>query len=108
MCTTGFRVAKRCSATRKRRFVLLIASCGIERWGQRAGELAEALRKHPVVVSHWVSEASRIRKEGRAFSDEVEALDQAMAKKANERLADLRAWEEESQGSFSWLRSGER
>lgn len=36
----------------------LIASCGIERWGQRAGELAEMVRKYPVVVSSWVSEAS--------------------------------------------------
>ena len=101
-------MAKGNSAIRKRRFVLLIASCGTERWGQRAGELAEALRKQPVVLSHWVSEASRVRKEDRAFSDEVEAFDQAMAKKAIERFADLRAWEEESQGSFSWLRSGER
>ena len=37
----------------------LIASCGVERWDQRAGHLADILKKHPVVVSRWVSEAGR-------------------------------------------------
>lgn len=69
----------------------LIASCGIERWGQGAGDLATVLRKHPVVVSRWVGEASRIRSEDQAFADELDALDQAMAKKAIQRLADFRA-----------------
>lgn len=54
------------------------------------------LRKHPVVVSRWVSEASRIRSENHAFADELDDLDQAMAKKAIERLEDLGASEEES------------
>lgn len=31
----------------------MAASCGIERWGQRAGKLAEVLCKHTVVVSRW-------------------------------------------------------
>jgi hypothetical protein len=68
----------------------LIASCGIERWDQRAAELAAVLRKHPVVVSRWVGEASRIRSENHAFADEFDDLDRAMAKKAIERLADFR------------------
>jgi hypothetical protein len=67
----------------------LIASCGIERWDQRAGELAAVLRKHPVVVSRWVSEASRTRREDEVFADELDALDRAMAKKAIKRLGDL-------------------
>jgi putative transposase len=74
----------------------LIASCGIERWDQRAGELATVLRKHPVVVSRWVGEASRIRSEDQAFAVELDALDQAMAKKAIQRLADFRATKQES------------
>jgi len=58
--------------------------------------LAAVLRKHPVVVSRWVSEASRIRSENHPFADELDALDEAMAKKAIERLADFRASERES------------
>ena len=72
------------------------ASCGIERWDQRAGELAAVLREHPVVVSRWVAEAIRIRSENHSFADELDALDRTMAKKAIERLEDLRASEEES------------
>jgi hypothetical protein len=74
----------------------LIASCGIERWDQRAGELAAVLRKHPVVVSRWVSEASRIRSENHAFADELDDLDETTAEKAIERLGDFGASEEES------------
>jgi len=74
----------------------LIASCGIERWDQRAGHLAAVLKKHPVVVSRWVGEASRIRSEDQAFTDELDALDQAMGEKAIHRLADFRASKEES------------
>ncbi len=69
----------------------LIVSCGIERWGQRAGELAEVLRKRPVVVSRWVSEASRIKTDDQTFADEIDALDQSMAKRAIERLAEFRS-----------------
>jgi len=74
----------------------LIASCGIERWDQRAGHLAAVLKKHPVVVSRWVGEASRIRSEDQAFTDELDALDRAMGEKAIHRLADFRASKEES------------
>jgi len=33
----------------------LVAACGIERWNQRAVDIAKVMRKHPVVVSRWVS-----------------------------------------------------
>jgi hypothetical protein len=86
----------------------LIAFSRIERWDQRAGELAAVLRKHPVVVSRWFSEASRIRSENHAFADELDALDDALAKKAIERLADFGASKQESQESFSWQWLGSR
>jgi hypothetical protein len=59
-------------------------------------ELAAVLRKHPVVVSRWVGEASLIRSEDQAFADELDALDRAMANKAIERLADFSTSGEES------------
>ena len=89
-------VASRRQDSETGRLRRLIASCGIERWDQRAGELATVLRKHPVVVSRWVSEASRIRSENHAFADELDVLDQATAEKAIQRLADFRTSEEES------------
>jgi hypothetical protein len=54
------------------------------------------LRKQSVVVSRWVSEARRIRSENLPFADELDDLDQAMAKKAIERLEELGASEEVS------------
>ena len=60
----------------------LIASCGIERWGQRAGKLAEVLNKHSVVVSRWVSEGRKIRDAEREYSDAFEALDKALSEMA--------------------------
>ena len=89
-------VASRRQDSETGRLRRLIASCGIERWGQRAGDLATVLRKHPVVVSRWVSEASRIRSEDQAFADELDALDETMAKKAILRLEEFGASEEES------------
>ena len=74
----------------------LIASCGVERWDQRAGLLAAVLKKHPVVVSRWVSEAGKIRIEDDGFAADLESLDQALSTKAIERLEELRAAEQES------------
>ena len=74
----------------------LIASCGVERWDQRAGRLAAVLKKHSVVVSRWVSEAGRIRNEDKDFAAKLESLDQAMSTKAIERLEEIRAAEQES------------
>ncbi len=62
-----------------------------ERWDQRAGHLAAVLKKHPVVVSRWVSEAGKIRIEDDDFAADVETLDQALSTKAIERIEELKA-----------------
>jgi REP element-mobilizing transposase RayT len=67
----------------------VIASCGIERWEQRAGELAVILRKHSVVVSRWASEARRLSNEDEAFAAQIEALDQAVSKAALQRIHEM-------------------
>jgi putative transposase len=64
----------------------IVASCGIERWGQRAGEMAKVLRKHPVVVSRWVSEGRQMRDEDGKFSAALEKLDSALSETAMDRL----------------------
>ncbi len=74
----------------------MIASCGIERWEQRAGELAVIFRKHSVVLSRWASEARRLCREDEAFAAEVEALDQALSEAALERIHELRDKTQES------------
>ena len=68
----------------------LIAACGIERWGQRAGELGAALSKHPVVVSRWVREASEIRRNDSEFAAEIDKLDHALSKTVKEKLFEIR------------------
>jgi REP element-mobilizing transposase RayT len=68
------------------KFRRLIASCGVERWGQRSGELAIELRKHSVVVSRWVGEARELREHDEKFSAALENLDLNLSKKAIERL----------------------
>lgn len=65
----------------------LIASVGVERWGQTAGRLAVLLRKHPVAVSRWVSDAARRRQEDPAFAEKIEALDEALTMWAAEASA---------------------
>ena len=51
----------------------------MERWGQRAGQLAALLNKHPVAVSRWVSDAARQRQEEPAFGEEMENLDKVLS-----------------------------
>jgi hypothetical protein len=69
----------------------LIASCGVERWDQKAGRLAAVLNKHPVVVSRWVGEASHLRRNDREFGVDLEALDLALSEKAMDRIEGIRA-----------------
>ena len=57
----------------------LITAVGVERWGQRAGQLAVLLNKHPVAVSRWVSDAARQRQEEPAFGEEMENLDEVLS-----------------------------
>ena len=59
----------------------MVASLGIERWSQRAGELARVMCKHTVVVSRWVSEGRRLRGNDQDFSNVFEALDKALSQK---------------------------
>ena len=58
----------------------LVAAVGVERWGQRAGQLAAILNKHPVAVSRWVSEAARQRQEDRDFQRKIDSLDEELSK----------------------------
>ena len=60
----------------------VVTAVGVERWRQKAGQLAAMLSKHPVAVSRWVSDAARQRKEDPAFSEEMEALDEALSNRA--------------------------
>jgi len=79
--TTNFPTSSSTDGLRR-----IVASCGIERWGQRAGSLAWVLRKHSVVVSRWVSEGRRLREKDQEFSAALEALDKALSEKVIERL----------------------
>ncbi len=57
----------------------LVTAVGIERWGQRAGQLAALLNKHPVAVSRWASDGARRRKEEAAFAKDADDLDEALS-----------------------------
>lgn len=57
----------------------LVAAVGIERWGQRAGELGRVLRKHPDMVSRWARMAARRRVEDPSQAERHDALDRAIA-----------------------------
>ena len=57
----------------------LITAVGVERWGQRAGQLAVLLNKHPVAVSRWVSDAARQRREEAGFGERMDRLDEALS-----------------------------
>lgn len=60
----------------------LVAAVGIERWGQRAGELARLLDKHTVAVSRWVSDAARQRQTDSAYEQQLLWLDEQLSEKA--------------------------
>jgi len=57
----------------------LVAAVGVERWGQRAGELGRVLGRHPDVVSRWVRKAGQRRAEDPAVAERHDALDRALA-----------------------------
>jgi putative transposase len=56
----------------------IVASMAVERWGQKAGQLAKLLNKHPVAVSRWVTDAARQRTEDPRYSERMDALDEAV------------------------------
>lgn len=65
----------------------LVAAVAVERWCQRAGELAMLLNKHPVAVSRWVSDAARQRIEDPRYSEEMDTLDQELSEWALDAYA---------------------
>ena len=65
---------------------VLVATVGIERWGQRSGELGALMRKHPDAVSRWVREGARRRSRDREFSDAMDDLDVRLSREAIDRV----------------------
>ena len=65
----------------------LIAAVGVERWGQRPGELGALLKKHPVAVSRWVADAARQRNDDPAVGEGMDELDEVLSAWALEACA---------------------
>ena len=65
---------------------VLVATVGIERWGQRSGVLALLLRKHPDAVSRWVREGAERRLTDAEFSNAVNDLDVRLSREAIDRV----------------------
>ncbi len=57
----------------------LVASLGIERWGQRASDLARVLGKHPDMVSRWARMAAMRRAEDPELAHRHDELDRELA-----------------------------
>jgi len=53
----------------------LVATVGIERWGQRAAVLGALLGKHPDIVSRWARMGAERRSKDVEFSDALDQLD---------------------------------
>jgi hypothetical protein len=51
-----------------------LAGLSVERWRQRCKDLAEVLGKSPDVVSYWVVEAARRRREDPGFAKRFDEL----------------------------------
>ena len=62
----------------------LVAAGGIERWGQRPGELGRVLGKHPDMVSRWARMAALRTADDLSLVDQQEALDRTIAAQAAE------------------------
>jgi len=57
----------------------LVATVGIERWGQQAGKLGGILGKHPDVVSRWARAGAERRSSDQEFAEAMDRLDAALA-----------------------------
>ena len=57
----------------------LVATVGIERWDQRAGQLGSILGKHPDVVSRWARAGAERRSTDHEFAQSLDRLDAALA-----------------------------
>lgn len=66
------------------RFRRIIATLGIERWGQRAGELGAVLGKHPDVVSRWARNGADRRSSDPEFAETIDQLDVFLAGASSE------------------------
>ena len=60
----------------------MVTTLGVERWGQKGGDIAAFLGKNPDVVSYWVGQGVRRRIEAPDFARRLDALDPEMAKSA--------------------------
>jgi len=68
------------SATAEMRRV--VATLGVERWGQKGRDIAGVLNKNPDVVSWWVGQGARRRLEDREYAQRLDDLDRALAEGA--------------------------
>ena len=57
----------------------LVATVGIERWGQRAGGIGDVLGKHPDVVSRWARAGAERRLTDSEFAKALDELDALLA-----------------------------
>lgn len=60
----------------------LIAVLGVERYGVRVKDLAEAVGRSRGTVSSWVSRGARLRSSSRDFQHALNRLDQALARRS--------------------------
>ena len=56
----------------------LAAALGVERWRQRCKDLAAVLEKNPDVVSYWVGEGVRKRRDNPAFAKRYDRVDEML------------------------------
>jgi hypothetical protein len=56
----------------------LVAALGVERWRQRCKNLAGVLGKNPDVVSYWVVEGVRRRRDDPTFAARLEEFDEKL------------------------------
>jgi putative transposase len=61
------------------RFRQLVATVGIERWGQRAGKIGGVLGKHPDVVSRWARAGAEKKPKDPKFAEAIDELDALVA-----------------------------
>ncbi len=57
----------------------VVATLGVERWGQKRTALADALNKNPDVVSFWAGEGARRRQEDLEYAEMLDDLDERLS-----------------------------
>ena len=56
----------------------LVVGLGIERWGQRAGQLAAVFGRRPDYVSWWARKARQLRRANPAWARRFDLLDERL------------------------------